>query len=514
MRWRTRWVAIGLVSVFLVVAANGSSRAADKAPLAFQVSFAPVVSDKPFTGRVYVMLSKKPIKAVPNGPNWFSPEPFFARDVKNWKPDEPLTIGADCLAHPDPLPRLAAGTWHIQAILDFDRHISFSAGDGNGYSQPIQRDLHPAESGVVSLRIDQVFKEKVFVPTARVKLVDIESKLLSTFHNRPIHLRAGVVLPASFAERPERRYPVIYEIPGFGGNHFGAFNAETRKATEVAGVEMVYVVLDPSCRLGHHVFADSENNGPYGRALIEELIPFIEKEYRGIGSAVGRFVTGHSSGGWSSLWLQVTYPDHFGGVWSTAPDPVDFRDFQRIDLLKPDANMFTDPTGKARPIARRGGKAVLTYKEFSDMEVVMGHGGQLRSFEAVFSERGPDGQPRKLWDRLSGDIDPVVARGWERYNIRRVIEKNWKTLSPKLNGKLHIYMGDEDTFYLEGAVVLLQQSLKQLGSDAVVEIFPKRHHGNLVDQKLRERIAQEMANRYRRLQVQAGDTTRTDHVEN
>jgi enterochelin esterase-like enzyme len=527
MRWRN-WLMMDIVVPLLALVAAGGSpaasqaageppaatgRATAKAPLEFQLTFAQAVSDKPFTGRVYVMLSKNPLKAVPNGPNWFKPEPFFARDVKNWKPDEPINLGPDCLAHPEPLPRLAKGTWYVQAILDFDRHISFSAADGNGYSQPIQRELNPAESGMVSLRIDQVYKEKAFVPTARVKLVDIESKLLSAFHHRPIRLRAGVVLPASFAEKPQRRYPVIYEVPGFGGNHFGAFRAEERKATEVAGVEMLYVVLDPSCRLGHHVFADSDNNGPYGRALIEELIPAIEKEYRGLGSAAGRFVTGHSSGGWSSLWLQVTYPDHFGGVWSTAPDPVDFRDFQRIDLVKPDANMFTDPAGKPRPIARRAGKAALWYKEFSDMEVVMGHGGQLASFEAVFSQRGPDGQPKKLWNRGSGDIDPEVARSWERYDIRHILEKNWKTLGPKLNGKLHVYMGDEDSFYLEGAVVLLKQALKQLGSDALVEIFPNRNHGNLIDQKMRERIAQEMANRYRRLQVQAGQTTRTDHVE-
>src|SRR5205807_5638704 len=132
---------------------------------------------------------------------------------------------------------------------------------------------------------------------------------------------AGVVLPTSFAENPPKRYAVIYEIPGFGGNHFMAHYAADRGATDVAGMEMLYVVLDPSCRLGHHVFADSENNGPCGKALVEELIPYIEKQYRAVGVAAARFVTGHSSGGWSSLWLQVAYPDFFGAVWSTSPDP-------------------------------------------------------------------------------------------------------------------------------------------------------------------------------------------------
>jgi S-formylglutathione hydrolase FrmB len=259
---------------------------------------------------------------------------------------------------------------------------------------------------------------------------------------------------------------------------------------------MIYVVLDPDCRLGHHVFADSANNGPCGRALLEELIPYIELRYRGIGDGRARFVTGHSSGGWSSLWLQVTYPDAFNGVWSTSPDPVDFRDFQRIDLMKPDANMFRDARGEQRPIARKSGKAVLFYKPFSDMEEVMGHGGQLASFEAVFSARGADGRPRKLWDRTTGAIDPEVAKSWERYDIRLVLERNWKMLGPKLAGKLHVWTGGADTFYLEGAVQKLKETLAQLGSDAIVEVFPGRDH-SLRDKAIRDRIAREMAERFR-----------------
>jgi hypothetical protein len=290
----------------------------------------------------------------------------------------------------------------------------------------------------------------------------------------------------------------VYEIPGFSGNHFGALRKQN--ATDVAGVEMLQVVLDPDCRWGHHVFADSDNNGPCGRALCEELIPHVEKTFRGLGAPRGRFVTGHSSGGWSSLWLQVTYPEFFGGVWSTAPDPVDFRDFQRVNIYAPKANLLFDEHGEPRPLARKGERPFIYYKPFSDMETVMGHGGQLGSFEAVFSGRGPDGQPRQLWDRKSGRIDPEVAKSWERYDIRLVLERNWKTLGPKLAGKLHIYTGSLDTFYLEGAVVLLKRSLTDLGSDAVIEVFPGRHHGNLLDRDLRARIDREMAEQFRRAQ--------------
>jgi hypothetical protein len=185
---------------------------------------------------------------------------------------------------------------------------------------------------------------------------------------------------------------------------------------------------------------------------------------------------------------------------------VDFRDFQRINIYKPGTNMFVDEEGKPRPLARMKGKAVLFYKPFSDMEVVMGHGGQLQSFEAVFSPRGPQGQPLPLWDRTTGRIDPNVAKAWERYDIRLVVERNWKTLAPKFAGKLHVYMGDEDTFYLEGAVVLLKESLTKLGSDAKVELFPGKDHGTLMDKALRDRIAKEMAASGRRQESEGGST--------
>jgi S-formylglutathione hydrolase FrmB len=135
-------------------------------------------------------------------------------------------------------------------------------------------------------------------------------------------------------------------------------------------------------------------------------------------------------------------------------------------------------------------------KPFSDMEVVMGHGGQLGSLEAVFSPRGEDGNPRKLWNRQTGDIDPATAKSWERYDIRLILERNWKALGPKLAGKLHVYCGGEDTFYLERAVITLKRTLSALGSDAVMEIFPGRDHGNLLDQKMRARVAEEMAQQF------------------
>jgi S-formylglutathione hydrolase FrmB len=486
------------VTLICVCWSAAGARAGEAKPLEFQVTFDRAVSDKPFTGRVFVLLSKNTVTDLIAGVSWFAPEPMFAVDVKDWKPGEPLAVTDKALAYPLKLSELPAREYSVQAVMDFNRGgQSFSAAEGNAYGKAVRLQLDPKASGPVKLTIDQVYHERPFKEADRVRQVDMESKLLSRFHGRPVRMRAGVVLPKSFAENPNTRYPVIYEIPGFSGSHFTASYYTGR--TSVDGTEMLYVVLDSRCTWGHHVFADSANNGPWGQALCEELIPHIERTFRGIGTPGARFVTGHSSGGWSSLWLQVRYPDFFGGVWSTAPDPVDFRDFQQINIYRPATNMFTDEKGNTRPVARTASKsAAMLYPNFSAMEEVMGHGGQLQSFEAVFGDRGPDGRPRRLWDRKTGTIDAEVARSWERYDIRLVLERNWKQLAPKLRGKIHVYMGGADTFYLEGATQLLKESLARLGSDAVVEIFPGKNHGTLMTAELRQRIAREMAEQFRK----------------
>jgi S-formylglutathione hydrolase FrmB len=488
---------IAYTVLFLTLPWCETSRAAatEPKPLVFQVRYTEKACQGPFTGRVLVMLSKGN-RQPRNGPSWFNTEPFYAKDVKDWQPGTPLAIDATAIGYPSTLDKLEAGTYWVQAVLDYGLHRQIGNAPGNAHSKAVQLELHPRNTGGVELLIEEKVPERKFPERDNIKLVDIESKLLTAFHGRPIRLRAGVILPKSFATQPEKRYPVIYDVPGFSGNHFMALG-QGQNVTNVDGVEMIYAVLDPDCPTGHHVFADSANNGPYGKALTEELIPHIEEKYRGIGKPTARFVTGHSSGGWSSLWLQVAYPDFFGGCWSTSPDVVDFRDFQMIDLYKPGTNMFKDEKGQDRPIARRGDRPILYYKPFSDMEEVMGHGGQLGSFEAVFSEKGPDGKPKKLWNRQTGEIDLAVAKSWEKYDIRLVLERNWATLGPKLKGKVHVWMGDMDTFYLEGATRLLKESLAKLGSDAVVELFPGRDHG-LVDGNLRRRMAKEMADAFRR----------------
>jgi hypothetical protein len=489
--WRSNWlIAIPLYLLVAAVAQPAAGRA-----LEFRLTYDRSINPGPFTGRVFVMLTKEQLQEPPLGPNWFNPLPFFALDVKDWKPGQVVTMSGNALGFPVSPSQVAPGTYWAMAVMDLDLgDRSFAAAEGNGYSRAVRLQLKPGDSIAMHLHLDQTFHAKLFKDSDRIKLVDIPSKLLSEFHGRPVRLRAGIALPASYAANPMKQYPVLYDIPGFGGTHMGTALAIQRGRAQLPGVDIIYVVLDPSCRWGHHVFADSDNNGPCGRALVEEMIPAIEKRFRAIGTPSARLLTGHSSGGWSSLWLQVAYPEFFGGVWSTAPDPVDFRAFQRLNIYEPGADMFTDEDGKPRPLGRRGDKPVLFAKPFSDMEEVMGHGGQLVSFEAVFSPRDKNGRPCMLWDRTSGKVDPKIARSWQRYDIRMILDANWPTLAPKLAGKLHIYCGGEDTFYLERAVLLLKDALTKLGSDAKVEIVPGKDHRSLMDRKMLQRIAQEMAN--------------------
>ena len=309
---------------------------------------------------------------------------------------------------------------------------------------------------------------------ANVKLVEYTSDLLSAYWGRPIVMRAGVALPPGYHEETSRRYPACYVVHGFGGNHLAAWREKPRTA-------MVGVYLDGSFPSGHHEFADSANNGPWGRALTEEFIPHLEKSFRLIAAPYARFLTGHSSGGWSTLWLQVNYPEFFGGTWSTAPDPVDFRSFTGIDATPGSTqNVYRTRDGKPLNLVRRRGKDLASFEEFVKHEEVLGeYGGQIASFEWVFSPRGEDGRPMRLFDRATGEMNRDVQRAWMKYDIRGLVEAGWGTLGPKLLGKLRIICGAEDTFHLEEAVTMICDFLKSKGREEVCEIVPGRDHSDL-----------------------------------
>lgn len=489
-----RYLPSLLVLVLLIVAAPramAQETAPAATPLTFTVTYGPGICAG-FTGRVYLMFGAGPGEPR-NGPNWFGPSPFFAIDVKDWKPDTPLIFDDKAISFPAPLSKVKAREWSVQAVMRRNLDSpSIGEGEGTAYSTSFRQKFDGAASGNFDLRIDQVVLPQPFRETDRIKVVAMKSEMLSFFHARDITLRAFVILPKDYDKFTDRRYPALYWIGGFGSDGTDAYYMASVWERTGFDDRIVRVVLDPSCYGGHHVFADSANNGPRGRSLVEELIPELEARFRLVAAPTARFLSGHSSGGWSSLWLQTAYPDFFGGVWSIAPDPVTFTDFQRIDLYAAGANMYVDDKGVKRPLARQGERVMIWYEDFAKMEVPYGEGGQLRSFEWVFSPKGDDGLPLPLYDRDTGKVNPAVAQAWKPYDIRVNLEEHWDTLGPKLKGKIHVHMGEVDTFYLEGATRQLKESLAKLGSDAVIEIVPDRDHGSIASPQLRKRIDQEL----------------------
>jgi hypothetical protein len=497
-------------TVALLLLGQGA-RAATVEALEFRVRLDAAVADEAITGRLFVFLSERTRGEPRLGPNWFRPEPFFARDVTAFEPGTSRGIDDSADAFPEQLSKLPAGRYRVQALL---AHSFYSPhpgrAEGNLYSAVQDVELDPASSGTVDLVLDRVVPPQPFPEEPWWKEIVIRSELLSRFHGREVIQRASVVLPPSYDNEPERRYPVICVVPAFGGSHRGgqwSMLSGPREAAE-GEVEFIRVQLSGQCLWGHHEYANGQTNGPRGDALVEELIPHVDGSFRTMAAPTARFLTGHSSGGWSSLWLQVNYPDVFGGAWASAPDPVDFSDFMQIDLYAdPPLSMYHDAEGNRRPLARRGTEPMMWFEPFTRMDDCLGRGGQLRSFEAVFSPRGPDGEPRRLWDRATGRIDPEVARAWRKYDIRLLLEENWATLGPKLKGKLHVVVGELDTFYLEGAVRRLAEVLDRLKSDAQIEILPGKDHRTVLTEAEREKRRRQMSEAFLKHHGELGQKT-------
>lgn len=455
------------------------------------VTLARQVSAKPVSGRVLVYITtnkqKQPIKSL----SWFGPEPFAAIEVNKLQPDGSVILDdkADCF--PEAISKWAHKDYRIQAVLDHDFYYPEAAdGPGNFYSQVI--DWNPESQPRVELLLDQVVPEFEYVDTERQKFVQRKSELLSQHFGHDVIDRAAVILPRSYGSDSNRRYPVFYEVTGFGGNLRAMSGRDPgARAGRDGEAEFIHVMLTGECKWGHHVYANSATNGPRGDALVKELIPHIDLNFRTIAESNARFVGGHSSGGWSSLWLQVNYPDTFGGVFSTSPDPVDFRDFQGTDLYaQPTQSVYVDAHGARRPLARRGQDVILRYDDFCKMDQVLGRGGQMRSFDAVFSPLDEEGFPKRCWDTKTGLVDPAVADYWKRYDISLILSQNWESLREKLSGKIHIAMGELDTFYLEGATHRMADRLKELGSDAKIEFVPGASHG--LPSSIMQRMRQSM----------------------
>ncbi|MBN8736278.1 MAG: enterochelin esterase [Xanthomonadales bacterium] len=497
------------------------------APLAFAQASAPLAphrvfrvtldgaSTQPVSGRLllFALPAKEAVAQAKDGKvtdidtNPFKPTQtaVAAMEVTDLAPGASVLVDADALAFPEGFSQLAAGDYDMQAVLDVNHDYNYSGrGAGDLVSDVTEVPFNDG-TAVPTLRLTRAladnpqpwtvpdrmpakeragFAKAMQAAHAHSQPLDFASPALTAFWGRSIHIKGWVLLPPNYDKDTHARYPTVYMTHGFGGNlAYLAFKATGVWSNMADGKmpPMIWVFLDEHTATGTHEFADSVNNGPWGTALTTEVIPYLESHYRMDAKASGRFLTGHSSGGWATLWLQVRYPEIFGGTWSTSPDSSDFHDFTGPDLYAPNANVYTRPDGTPYPLVRMKGKVVATFQQFAQLERVLGpYGGQMASFDWVFSPRGPDGRPQQMFDRGTGKVDSDVVAYWrDHYDIAYRIETQWPQLKPDLDGKIHVIVGTADTFYLDGAAHKLKAVLDKVGAHAEVQFLPGKTHGDL-----------------------------------
>jgi hypothetical protein len=509
-----------LLAVLLALSCTGvaAQESATNASVRFSISFSPAASEQKLDGRLYLLLSTDPsdeprmqIDDTPKS------QLMFGVDVDGIRPGQAVVVDERADGYPiRSLRNLPAGEYFVQAVLH--RYETFHRSDGvtvklpmdrgegqhwniapgNLYSKP-QKVVVRKGGASVSIVMDQVIPP---IPEAKdtkyIRHLRIQSQLLTKFWGRPMYLSAIVLVPEGFDAHPASRYPLmifhdhfVSEFSDFRTDppdpnlkpdyserfHISGYNRieqeESYKNYQQwisPGFPRVLVVkiqhANPYYDDSYAV--NSANVGPYGDAIETELIPAIEKQFRAIGEGWARFVYGGSTGGWESLAVQIFYPDHYNGAFGACPDPVDFRSYELIDLYN-DSNAFY-LEGAHKRVAQSAmrdylGHTMLTLEENNAYELALGSHGrsgeQFDIWQAVYSPVGDDGYPKQIFDKRTGVIDHAVAAYWhEHYDLRAILEKNWDTLGPKLRGKLHLYCGSADTYFLNDAVYRMEDFLK------------------------------------------------------
>jgi len=443
----------------------------------------------------------------------------FGIDVEALRPGQEAVIDASVLGYPlESLDDVPPGTYNVQALLH--RYETFRRADGHVVKLPMDRGegqqwnrapgnllstprkvtIDPAKGGLVRITLDRAIPPIPDPPATRyVRHERIQSERLTKFWGRPMFLGAHVLLPEGFDEHPQARYPLVIfhgHFPEtFGGFreeppdpklepvyserfHLAGYNRIEQEAahqfykdwTGSGYPRMIIIEIQHANPYYDDSYAvNSANLGPYGDAITYELIPYLEKKYRALGGGWARFMYGGSTGGWEALGAQVLYPDEYNGCWAACPDPIDFRAYTVVDVYgDKNAYFMEGPWGRvARPAHRNYlGHVSATLEQVNRLELVLGtkgrSGQQWDIWEAVFSPVGPDGYPKRIWDKRRGVIEPGVAAYWrENYDLTFILRRDWsKGLGRKLQGKIHLYVGDMDNYYLNNAVYLAEEFLK------------------------------------------------------
>lgn len=521
-------LSIGLIGLFNFIRAEEKD---DLAHLRFAISFPEKLCSEALDGRLLLLISSdgssEPRFQISNGPDT---QMVFGKDIEKLQPGEEVIIDSSIFGYPlESLSEIPEGRYWVQALINIYETFHRSDGfvlklppdkgegqrwnlkPGNLYSVPQQMKINPQKDTILEIELN---KEIPPIPkpkeTKYIKHVQIQSQLLTEFWGRPMYLGAHVLLPEGFDEHPESRYPLCifhghypYDFDGFREtppdlNQKAVYSERFdihgyNIIQEIYAYELykewtgpdfprmlVIKIQHPTPYFDDSYAVNSANMGPYGDAITYELIPYIEKKFRGIGEGWARFLYGGSTGGWEALAVQIFYPDEYNGCFAACPDVVDFRAFTLVNIYQDKNAYYFDGQWKHVPKPRSRttkGEVLCTLEEVNHKELVLGtkgrSGGQRDVWLTLFGPVGEDGYPKHLWDKMTGEIDPSVAEYMrENWDLRYILERDWETLGPKLKGKIHIYCGDMDNSYLNNAVYLMEEFLESTTNpyyDGVVE---------------------------------------------
>ena len=495
-----------------------------------EITIPHAVRAEPLTGRIFFFLTRDGLREPRlQAGSYMGSTPFFGVDVSGLAAGTATVVDETALGFPTrSLKDIPQGEYQVQALANVytrfarsDGHViwahmdqwegqRFNVSPGNLVSESRRIRFDAASNDTIRLELTRVLPPVAVPPdTDWVKRVKIQSKLLSAFWGQPTYIGATVLLPKGFRENPGTKYPAVYIqghfslAPPFGFTPQA--DGGTPESRAQRGYEfyqawssgsvppMVAVTFQhPTPYYDDSYAVNSANNGPYADALLGELIPNLEEKFRLIPEARARLLTGGSTGGWESLALQIQHPDFFGGVWSLYPDPVDFRSYQLSNIYE-DASAFFAPSrdGWLHPerfiMQTAEGQPILTQRQMSQLEAVLGSHGrsgqQMNAFDAAWGPAGRDGYPRELWDKLTGKIDRDVALYMRDhgFDLTWYLKQNWSRVGKDLAGKIHVYVGEMDNFYLHLAVYRMEELLKSLENPRAGAVFeygrPMKGHG-------------------------------------
>ncbi len=509
--------AVYIVIIIGLVILSCKPKSGENAKNNFSISIPDSLSEGVADGRLVLMLSTNPDKEprfeISDGPKT---QQAFGQNVENWQKGDKIVFSNGAFGYPiTSLTDVPPGEYYIQALLHKYETFNLSTGKtvklpmdrgegqqwnlapGNLYSTP--KKVTIGKSGNIEIVLDKKIPAiEARKDTDWVKHIKMKSKLLSEFWGRDIYLGAHILLPKDWNTKPDVKYPLAIFHGHFPADFDGfrtvppdttlpceysdrfkleCYNRIVQKEAydfykiwsgpdfpRVIAIEIQH----PTPYYDDSYAVNSAAQGPYGDAITYELIPYIEKQFRGIGEGWARFMYGGSTGGWEALAAQVFYPDEYNGCYAACPDPIDFRAFTVVDIYKDKNAYFLESNFKktSRPGQRDYlGHVSATLQEVAYRELVLGDksrsGQQWDIWEATYSPVDHDGYPKRLWDRISGDIDAEVATYWQNnYDLSYIMKRDWSKIGNKLKGKIRIYCGDMDNYYLNNAVYLTEEFLE------------------------------------------------------